>query len=68
MGANIVRKLMRHGHECLVFNRSPEKVKQLASEGATGGLGSAAVLVALAMGAAKIIARSRQFRYCSIGY
>ncbi len=36
MGANIVRRLMRHGHECVVFNRSPEKVKQLAQEGATG--------------------------------
>jgi 6-phosphogluconate dehydrogenase len=34
MGANIARRLMRHGHDCLVFNRSPEKVKQLAEEGA----------------------------------
>lgn len=36
MGANIVRRLMKQGHECVVFNRSPEKVKQLASEGAIG--------------------------------
>lgn len=34
MGANIVRRLMRHEHECIVFNRTPEKVKQLAAEGA----------------------------------
>jgi 6-phosphogluconate dehydrogenase len=34
MGANIVRRLMRNNHECVVFNRTPEKVKQLASEGA----------------------------------
>lgn len=34
MGANIARRLMRHGHECVVFNRSKEKVKQLESEGA----------------------------------
>jgi 6-phosphogluconate dehydrogenase len=34
MGANIVRRSMRHGHECVVFNRSPEKVNQLAAEGA----------------------------------
>lgn len=34
MGANIARRLMRHGHECVVFNRSKEKVKQLAEEGA----------------------------------
>ncbi|OKH43740.1 6-phosphogluconate dehydrogenase (decarboxylating) [Calothrix sp. HK-06] len=34
MGANIARRLIRHGHDCVVFNRSPEKVKQLAEEGA----------------------------------
>jgi 6-phosphogluconate dehydrogenase len=34
MGSNIVRRLIREGHECVVFNRSPEKVKQLATEGA----------------------------------
>jgi 6-phosphogluconate dehydrogenase len=36
MGANIVRRLLRDQHECVVFNRTPEKVKQLASEGAIG--------------------------------
>ncbi|MBW4698278.1 MAG: decarboxylating 6-phosphogluconate dehydrogenase [Aphanocapsa lilacina HA4352-LM1] len=36
MGANIVRRLLRHGHECVVYNRSAEKVRQLESEGATG--------------------------------
>jgi 6-phosphogluconate dehydrogenase len=36
MGANIVRRLLRNKHECVVFNRTPEKVKQLASEGAIG--------------------------------
>lgn len=34
MGANMVRRLMRHGHECVVYNRSPEKVEALALEGA----------------------------------
>jgi 6-phosphogluconate dehydrogenase len=34
MGANIVRRLIRQGHECLVCNRSPEKVVELAAEGA----------------------------------
>ncbi|QLE57973.1 phosphogluconate dehydrogenase (NAD(+)-dependent, decarboxylating) [Nostoc sp. TCL26-01] len=34
MGANIVRRLLRNNHECVVFNRTPEKVKHLASEGA----------------------------------
>ena len=36
MGANMVRRLMRGGHECVVFNRSPEPVRQLESEGAIG--------------------------------
>jgi 6-phosphogluconate dehydrogenase len=34
MGANIVRRSIRDGHECVVFNRSPEKVNQLVAEGA----------------------------------
>lgn len=34
MGANIVRRLLKHGHECVVFNRSLDKVKQLVTEGA----------------------------------
>jgi 6-phosphogluconate dehydrogenase len=34
MGANIVRRLMRSGHECVVFNRTPAKVSELAAEGA----------------------------------
>jgi 6-phosphogluconate dehydrogenase len=36
MGANIARRLMRDGHECVVYNRTPDKVKQLESEGAKG--------------------------------
>ena len=36
MGANIARRLLRGGHECVVYNRSPEKVKQLVEEGALG--------------------------------
>jgi len=36
MGANMVRRLQKGGHECVVYDRSPESVKQLASEGATG--------------------------------
>src|SRR5262245_58449658 len=36
MGANIVRRLMRGGHDCVVYNRTPEKTKQLAGEGAVG--------------------------------
>jgi 6-phosphogluconate dehydrogenase len=36
MGANIVRRLMRDGHECVVYNRSPKPVRELEEEGATG--------------------------------
>jgi 6-phosphogluconate dehydrogenase len=35
MGANMVRRLIRNGHTSVVFDRSPESVKQLAGEGAT---------------------------------
>ena len=34
MGANIARRLMRGGHEVVVYNRSPEPVQELAKEGA----------------------------------
>jgi 6-phosphogluconate dehydrogenase len=36
MGANIVRRLMRDGHECVAFDVSAEAVAELESEGATG--------------------------------
>jgi 6-phosphogluconate dehydrogenase len=36
MGANIVRRLMRAGQEGVVYNRTPEKTKELAGEGAVG--------------------------------
>jgi 6-phosphogluconate dehydrogenase len=36
MGANMVRRLLRGGHECVVFDVSPDAVKALAKEGAVG--------------------------------
>ena len=36
MGANMVRRLMRGGHECVVRDLNPANVAALASEGATG--------------------------------
>jgi 6-phosphogluconate dehydrogenase len=36
MGANIVRRLMRDGHDCVVYDRDPAAVQKLAAEGATG--------------------------------
>ena len=35
MGANIVRRLMRDGHGCVVFDVDPDAVKALEKEGAT---------------------------------
>jgi 6-phosphogluconate dehydrogenase len=37
MGANMVRRLMRGGHECVVHDRSPDVIAALEGEGATGG-------------------------------
>ena len=36
MGANLVRRLMRDGHRCVVYDHTADHVKQLESEGATG--------------------------------
>lgn len=36
MGGNIVRRLMRGGHQCVVYDRDPAAVKALADAGATG--------------------------------
>src|SRR5881227_1294111 len=38
MGANMVRRVQKGGHKCVVYDRSAESVKQLAAEGATGAL------------------------------
>src|SRR5258706_4870769 len=35
MGANMVRRLMHGGHNCVVWDTNPNNVKQLGSEGAT---------------------------------
>ena len=36
MGANMVRRLMKAGHECVVHDLSAAAVQELAKEGATG--------------------------------
>jgi 6-phosphogluconate dehydrogenase len=38
MGANMVRRLLRNGHPCVVFDRSPKAVEDLAKEKAIGAL------------------------------
>ena len=44
MGGNIARRLLRNGHEVVVYNRTADKVAQLQGEGAVG-TGSLAELV-----------------------
>ncbi len=36
MGANLVRRLMRDGHRCVAYDRTPAVVKSLVAEGANG--------------------------------
>jgi len=36
MGANMARRLIKNGHSCVVFDRSPESVSNLAKEKAIG--------------------------------
>ncbi|MSV35633.1 MAG: decarboxylating 6-phosphogluconate dehydrogenase [Bryobacterales bacterium] len=39
MGANMVRRLLRGGHECVVFDRSSKAVQDLVGENAVGASG-----------------------------
>ncbi len=39
MGGNIVRRLMRAGHQCVVYDRSADAIRGLAKEGATAASG-----------------------------
>jgi len=36
MGANMVRRLVQHGHQCVVFDMSPDAVAELVKDNATG--------------------------------
>jgi 6-phosphogluconate dehydrogenase len=45
MGANMVRRLLKNGHSCVVFDRSPKTVSELVGEKAVGA-GSLAEFVA----------------------
>ena len=47
MGGNMVRRLMRAGHDCVVYDVHPPAVKALAGEGATGTDSLAAFVAAL---------------------
>src|SRR4029077_7890374 len=44
VGANMVRRLIRKGHSCVVFNRSPNAVNELVKEKAIGATSLADVV------------------------
>src|SRR5437016_3188264 len=48
MGANMVRRLLKGGHECVVFDRSPAAVKELAQQGAIGAASLSEMVKSLA--------------------
>ena len=47
MGANMVRRLMKAGHECVVYDLSAASVQQMVSEGATGAASLEDLIAAL---------------------
>ena len=50
MGGNIVRRLTRAGHACVVYDANPEPGAQLAKEGATAAASVPALVEALGSG------------------
>ena len=40
MGANMVKRLVAHGHECVVFDRTPKVVEDLAKTSGVQGASS----------------------------
>ena len=47
MGGNMVRRLLRAGHECVVWNQSPEPIAELAALGAVAAASPADLLAKL---------------------
>jgi len=47
MGANMVRRLIRGGHECVAYDRSPEAVRAVAADGAIAADSLAKLVAAL---------------------
>jgi 6-phosphogluconate dehydrogenase len=48
MGANMVRRLLKGGHQCVVFDMSPKSVQELAAEKAVGSSSLADLVTKLA--------------------
>ena len=48
MGGNMVRRLVRDGHEVVAFNRTPEKTREIMTEGAEGAFSLEELVAGLA--------------------
>jgi 6-phosphogluconate dehydrogenase len=48
MGANMAMRLMKAGHECIVYDSHPEPVQQLVKQGAKGSTSVTAFVKSLA--------------------
>lgn len=48
MGANLVRRLVRQGHDCVVFDQNPETIAGLVGKGITGATDLADLVAGLA--------------------
>ena len=48
MGANMVRRLIKHGHDCVVFDRTPATVNELVKDKAQGSASLADMVKKLA--------------------
>jgi 6-phosphogluconate dehydrogenase len=47
MGANMVRRALRDGHEIVAYNRTPERTREIATEGAEAAFSIAELVAAL---------------------
>jgi len=47
MGANMVRRLLQEGHQVVAYNRTPEKTREIAGEGAEPSFSIAELVAAL---------------------
>jgi len=47
MGANMVRRLLQDGHEIVAYNRTPEKTREIATEGAEAAFSIAELVTKL---------------------
>ena len=62
MGANMVRRLLTNGHECVVFDMSPKAVEELVDEKALGSSSLADLVQKLNEAARRLAHGSRRGR------